>query len=311
MASSFISESWPPKSHFNIKDIPNLHGKVVIVTGGYSGIGKETVKALLEHNATVYIAGRSEDKANTAIKELKEFSDNKPVFLQLDLANLDSVSKAAKEFLRKEKKLHVLFNNAGVMYPPVSKLTADGYDLQFGTNVIGPFYFTNLLLPALEEGAKKDGMGRVVTTSSIGHTMAPAIDYETLVDNPKRLELTTHELYCQSKLANVMFARELARRFGNKGIVSTSCNPGNLRTNLQRHTSGIQKIILNFICHPASLGALTQLWAGTSSETRDFNGKYLIPWARVGKASKEATNDAECKKLWDWLDEQIKKAQSS
>ncbi|KAH8110293.1 NAD(P)-binding protein [Phellopilus nigrolimitatus] len=311
--SSFISESWPPKSHFNVEDIPDLSGKVVIVTGGYSGVGKETVKALLSHNATVYLAGRSKDKAEEAIKELKETSSNEPVFLQLDLASLASVRQAAEEFLSKEKKLHVLFNNAGVMYPPVSELTTDGYDLQFGTNVIGPFYFTTLLLPALFEGAKDsaDGKARVVTTSSIGHTMFPAIDYETLVDTPKRQKLSTHNLYCQTKLANIMFARELAKRFADQGIVSTSCNPGNLRTNLQRYTAGMEKKILFWLCHPPALGALTQLWAGTSPETVDFNGKYLIPWARVGQASKAATNDGESEKLWNWLDEQIQKAQSS
>ncbi|KAI5118896.1 hypothetical protein M0805_002812 [Coniferiporia weirii] len=311
--SSFISESFPPKSRFNVEDIPDLSGKIVIVTGGYSGVGKETVKALLSKNATVYVAGRSKDKGEQAIQELKEATGKEAVFLQLDLASLASVRKAVEEFLSKGAKLHILFNNAGVMYCPVTELTEDGYDMQFGTNVIGHFYLTTLLLPALFEGAKDspDGKARVVTTSSIGHSLFPAVDYDALTDTPKRSSYSTHELYCQTKLANVMFARELAKRYADQGIVSTSCNPGNLRTNLQRYTTGAQKKILNWLCHPASFGALTQLYAGTSPETVDFNGKYFIPWARVGTASKAALNDEQSEKLWNWLDQEVQKAQSA
>ncbi|KAH8116108.1 hypothetical protein DFH11DRAFT_1542876 [Phellopilus nigrolimitatus] len=136
-----------------------------------------------------------------------------------------------------------LFNNAGVVYPSVRELTTDGYDRQFGTNVPST-YFTTLLLPALFEGAKDaaDGEG----TCGDDFINWPRVDYEALVDTPKR----------------------------------------NLRTSLQRYTTGMEKRILFWLCHPPALGALTRLWAGTSPETVDFSGKYLIPWARVGQASK-------------------------
>jgi len=107
------------------------------LVGGNVGIGKETIKALLEHNAKVYMASRSKEKADAAISELKAQTGKEAIFLELDLSSLASVRKAAEEYLSKEHELHVLFNNAGVMWPPTELLTADGYDLQFGTNVLG------------------------------------------------------------------------------------------------------------------------------------------------------------------------------
>ncbi|KAF8659670.1 hypothetical protein AX16_001811, partial [Volvariella volvacea WC 439] len=129
-------QGWPPASKFSVDDIPDLTGKVVIVTGGNTGIGKETVKALLAHNAKVYLAARSQEKASQAIKDLLQETGKEAIFLKLDLSDLKSIKRSAEEFQSKEKELHILFNNAGVMFPPVSEITTDGYDLQFGTNVL-------------------------------------------------------------------------------------------------------------------------------------------------------------------------------
>jgi len=168
---SIIAESFPPHPIFTVDDIPDLSGQIIIVTGGNTGIGKETVKELLNHDAKVYLAARNQEKAFAAIKELSEVTGKEAIFLKLDLSDLKGIKAAAEEFLSKETQLHVLFNNAGVMVPPVEQLTADGYDLQFGTNVLGHFYFTKLLLPTLIATAKtsSDGKARVVNTSSLGH----------------------------------------------------------------------------------------------------------------------------------------------
>ncbi|KAG5719733.1 hypothetical protein E4T56_gene18524 [Termitomyces sp. T112] len=303
---SYISEARPPKPAFSVDDIPDLTGRVIIVTGANTGIGKETAKALLAHNAKVYIAARNKQKVEEAIKDLKEATGKEAIFLELDLANLPTIKSGIEEFLSKEKELHVLFNNAGVMVPPIELLTEQGYDLQFGTNVLGHFYLTKLLLPALLAGAKSspDGKARVVNTSSSVH-LSGSLNFNTFKDSPKRRKTFSISLYSQSKFGNVVFATELGRRYGEQGIVSTSLNPGNLRTDLQRHISKFFVRLIHPFTYPATYGALTQLYAGTTAAGARLNGKYLIPWARVGKAL-PATQDPELgKQLWEWAEEQV------
>ncbi|TFY69199.1 hypothetical protein EVJ58_g553 [Rhodofomes roseus] len=133
--------------------MPDLTGQVMLVTGGNAGLGKETVKALLEHNAKVYMGARDEQKARAAIEELKEKTGKEAVFLELNLANLASVKKSAEDFLSKEKQLHVLFNNAGVTCMPIEWVTDDGYDLTFGTNVVGTVQ-TDVMKYATEKDKK-------------------------------------------------------------------------------------------------------------------------------------------------------------
>ncbi|KAI0769385.1 NAD-P-binding protein [Trametes elegans] len=298
----------PPKATWGVGDIPNLSGKVMVVTGGNAGIGKETVKALLLHNAKVYMASRDERKALEAIAELRRETGKEVIFLKLDLADLRSVKTAAREFMSKETTLNVLFNSGGVMFPPVEQLTADGYDLQFGTNVLGHFYFTQLLIPVLLSGASHspDGRARVINTSSNGHASVSKIDYDTLRDHPKRRKLGTQKLHFQSKFATVVFANELHRRYGDQGIISVSLHPGNLKTEVQRHVSSIEKVLSAPLLHPASMGALTQLWAGTSVDGIALGGEYLVPWARLGSARKEATDRQVGQKLWAWMEQQVR-----
>ncbi|KAF8985126.1 NAD-binding protein [Cyathus striatus] len=302
-----LSQTFPPKPTFTIEDIPDLTGKIVIVTGANTGVGKETAKALLLRNAKVYVAARSQEKAEQAITELKEQTGKEAVFLKLDLGDLPSIRKSAEEFQSKEEELHILFNNAGVMRPPIDSLTAQKYDLQFGTNVLGHFYFTKLLLPTLLATAKScpDRNVRVVTTSSSGHELSSGINFDTLKDTPKRKKKNPMDLYSQSKLGNVLIANEFARRYGEQGLVSTACNPGNLKSDLQRNLNGIENVVVKPLLFPTAHGALTQLYAGTSLEGATLNGEYLIPWARVGKASKTGRDLELAAKLWEWCEEQV------
>jgi len=302
---SLFHQTFPPHSKFNSDDIADLTGKVIIVTGANTGIGKETARALLARNAKVYIAVRNEEKAKSAITELKEQTGKEAIFLKLDLADLKSIKASAQEFTSKEPKLDVLFNNAGVMVPPIEQLTTQGYDLQFGTNVLGHFYLTKLLLPTLLAAAETspDGKARIVNTSSSAHVFSSGIDFNTLKEGPARKKKGTQGLYCQSKLGNIQVSNEFAQRYGNQGIVSVSLNPGNIQSDLQRHITSFQSFLLSYFLFSPSFGALSQLWAGTSSEGAQLNGKYLIPWARVGEATPAANDSAE---LWTWLEEQVK-----
>ncbi|TFY71120.1 hypothetical protein EVG20_g1896 [Dentipellis fragilis] len=342
---------FPPAPVWSVDGIPDLSGQIMIVTGGNTGIGRETVKvlyvtlpalslslimsltqALLAHNAKVYMACRDEGKANRTISALEQETGEKAIFLHLDLSDLESVRKAADEFLSSETQLHVLFNNAAVMACPMDELSKQGYDLQFATNVMGHFFLTELLMPALRAAASSatDKKARVITTSAAANYLY-TINWDSFKDGRARRAMDINELYYQSKHANVVVSREVARRYGHDGIVSISLNPGqnslfggrfplssvlrsvshthstgNLKTDLQRYLSGFRKAWIDRILYPAPMGALTQLWAGTSPETADFNGKFLIPWARLGEARKETGDPEVGKRLWEWLEEQCK-----
>ncbi|KZV62249.1 NAD-P-binding protein [Peniophora sp. CONT] len=301
LSRAAFNQSLPPKAKWAVEDIPDLSGKVIIVTGGNTGVGKETVKALLQHNAKVYLAARNADKAAKAIEELKSVTGKEAIFLPLDLSDLHVVRKSAEEFLSKEKQLHVLFNNAGVMACPMDLLTAQGYDMQIGTNVIGHYFFTSLLLPALEATSASGEKARVVTTSSVVAYFAKEFVFDAVQDGPQRKKLGPRDLYNISKLGDALFAIELSRRLGDK-VISVAVNPGNIKTDLQRHMPSWQRP-LNAMLYPSPMGALTQLWAGVSPEGANLNGQFVVPWARVGSAPVKAQDPALGGKLWLWADE--------
>jgi len=278
---------------------------VIIVTGGNIGIGYETAKALLAKNAKVYLACRSKEKADDAIEKLKQETGKEALFLQLDLADISGVRKSAAEFKTKESELHVLFNSAGVMVPPIELTTKDNLDLQFGTNVVGHWLLTMELLPLLEAGAKSspDGKSRVVTTASMAAELTGGIKWDTLEDGPVRKKYGTQNLYFQSKFGNVVTTVEFARRYGDKGVVFTSLNPGNIQSGLQRHLPLVQLMFIKLMLYPTPFGALTQLYAGTSPETVNMNGKYFVPWARPRDNLAKHENKETGEKLWKWLEE--------
>ncbi|GJE89083.1 NAD(P)-binding protein [Phanerochaete sordida] len=296
---------WPPACKFSVDQIPDLTGKVTIVTGANTGVGKETVKALLQHNAKVYLAARSRPKAEAALKDLKEATGKDAIFLELDLSSLASVRKTANEFLDKERALHILFNNAGVMNPPIEELTPEGYDLQFGTNVLGHWYLTELLLPALRAGAASapDGFARVVTTSSSGAHLAGPIVWEAFREHPSRRKIN---LYYQSKLLNGVVAHEAAKRYKDMNILCFACDPGALKSDLQRHASPLEKKLGALLLNDVSYGALTQLWAGTMSEPVQHNGEFFVPYARLGKTQAAMYDPEVGKRLWEYLEEAVK-----
>ncbi|OOQ58187.1 oxidoreductase [Mucilaginibacter pedocola] len=211
------------------KNIPDLSGKTIIVTGANAGIGYETALALYEAGAHVIIASRDEAKAAEAISKLEATGCKGSLeFIALNLSNLGEIKRFADEFKAKHTRLDVLINNAGVMLTPASK-TDDGYELQFGTNHIGHFALTGHLYPVLKatEGA------RIVTVSSMAY-LRGSINFDNLKSEQ---DYDAMREYCQSKLANVLFSLQLQRRIdaAGDGVLSLAVQPGANKTELARY----------------------------------------------------------------------------
>ncbi|ORY85420.1 NAD(P)-binding protein [Leucosporidium creatinivorum] len=318
--NSFLAQTFfPPSSTFDPqRDMPDLTGQIILVTGGNSGIGLETIYHLLLKGATVYMTCRSLSKGQAANEELKKRTGGREAkLLQLDLADLSSVRRAAENFLGMEGSLDVLFNNAGIMSVPVDQLTAQGYDAQFGTNVLGHYFFTTLLLPALSASAQATGHpARVINTSSALAQMAPStpsgIEYRSLKDKAdgERSEvvkkLGTNALYAQSKLGNILLSHHLNALYSSS-LSSCAIHPGVLRSNLgKEHSNPVEYAVSRALFFPIEMGPLTQLWAGTMGSAEGARGKCFIPWAREGAPLKKAEIKENQEELGRWLEEQVK-----
>jgi NAD(P)-dependent dehydrogenase (short-subunit alcohol dehydrogenase family) len=254
-------------------DIPDQSGRVAIVTGANSGIGFETARALAQKGARVVLACRSAERGREAERRLREVAPEADTsFRPLDLGSLASVEAFAKEFAREASRLDLLINNAGVMVPPLGH-TTDGFELQFGTNHLGHFALTGRLLAMLCEtpGA------RVVTLSSTAHFVG-RIDFDDLASDKGYVPMMA---YGQSKVANLLFARELAHRLDGAGydVVSAAAHPGSTRTELQRHSSLLNGFVA-VISQSAPSGALPTLYAATASAVR--GGDYYGPQRLFG-----------------------------
>ncbi|KAL7931906.1 hypothetical protein V8C35DRAFT_308845 [Trichoderma chlorosporum] len=318
-----ISQLFPPKPAFVEADLPDLDGKVYIITGANTGVGKELARILYAKNARVYIAARSEERALAAMNEIETSapqSSGKLVFLHLDLADLTSIPASAQKFLEKESKLHVLFNNAGVMNPGQGSTTKQGYELQLGVNNIGTFFFTKLLSPTLVETAKSEEPGtvRVVWVSSSGAEAPPVpnggVDMKTI---DKRVEQNDIACYFLSKAGNYLHAVEMAKRYKDKGVISVALNPGNLDSELWRtQTAFASRILKTFVLYPAKYGAYTELFAGLSpAVTLDRSGDWIGPWGRFLRVRSDLKRGTEeessgglgtSKAFWEWTEEQVR-----
>ncbi|KAK6222189.1 short-chain dehydrogenase [Colletotrichum tabaci] len=306
-----LRSAFPPKASLTEANLPDQSGKVFIVTGSSGGLGKELAKILYSRNAKVYLAARSETKTTAVINELKELypqSAGHCEYLHLDLSDLTTIKQSAQEFLAKESRLDVLWNNAGVMTPPQGSKTAQGYELQLGVNVLGPFLFTHFLRPALSAAARaapKDSV-RVVWLSSGYVTVAPKppIDLGNL-DYARDESATTK--YTRSKAGNVVIAAEFARRTADEGIISVSVDPGIYMTDLQRTMSWHSKIIAKLLSSDPKNGAYTELFAGLSTAiTGASNGGWVIPYGRLASGRADLLDTELGKKYWEWVEEQVK-----
>ncbi|KAL1881804.1 hypothetical protein Daus18300_000857 [Diaporthe australafricana] len=292
---------------FTSSDIPDLSGQVIIVTGGNVGLGLETIKQLRRNKPKkIYLAARSEEKAETAIDQLEESEpDGSPLcFLKLDVSSFASVKSAAETFLNIESRLDILINNAGIMMTPEG-LTEDGYEIQFGTNVLGPALFTQLLLPLVQRTGKINPQARVVMLFSASENVAPSDVYQFEELKTTISHRNTTARYTQSKLAVTHYASAMAERHSDVKIIPV--HPGMVSTNLHHNSTGLflRPFLYAAICFatPVEKGALSQIWASVSPDAK--SGEYYGPIGLAGKGSKASKNHDLQEKLYKWVQEQL------
>lgn len=274
-----------------------LNGKTVLITGGNTGIGKETAVDLARRGAKVILACRDMDRANKAAEEVRKRSGNVNVIVKkLDLASLQSVRQLAKDILASEERLDILINNAGVMACPKWQ-TEDGFEMQFGVNHLGHFLLTNCLLDLL----KKSPPSRIVNVSSLAHERGQIYFDDIHQDK----DYNPWKSYSQSKLANVLFTRELAKRLQGTGVTTYSLHPGVIRTELGRHlwpTMPLWKRAiytpLMFLIKSPSEGAQTTIYCAVEESLQNESGLYYSDCAPK-TAAPQALDDEAAKKLWN------------
>lgn len=296
---------------WTVQDIPSQSGRRVVITGANSGLGFETALALAQQGAEIILAVRNPEKGEEALRKLRAAAPSASLQLEaLDLASLKSVHAFGQRLLQKNQPLDLLINNAGIMAVPKRMQTEDGFELQFGTNHIGHFALTGLLWPLLLQGRET----RVVTVSSLAHN-GGRIRFHDLDFNKSYHPWMA---YCQAKLANLLFGRELHRRCVEKGlpIKSLIVHPGVSNTNLVMTggttgaSAGLQtrlmKLVLPLTSQSATAGAIPSLYAATAPEAE--SGVYYGPSGigelvgahpKRGRIAPQGRNAEVAAKLWE------------
>jgi NAD(P)-dependent dehydrogenase (short-subunit alcohol dehydrogenase family) len=282
-------------------DIPDQTGRVAVITGANTGLGYETARALAEHGAHVVLAVRNLDKGKDAAARITAASPRADVALQeLDLTSLDSIRAAARQLRSDHDRIDLLVNNAGVMYTPKST-TKDGFELQFGTNHLGHFALTGLLLDRLLPVAGS----RIVTVSSIGHRIRADIHFDDLQWEHSYNRVSA---YGQAKLANLLFTYELQRRLAPHGTtIAAAAHPGGSNTELMRNlpplVARVSAVIEPLFQDPA-MGALPSLRAATDPAV--VGGQYFGPdgfaqtrgYPKVVASSRKSHDVDRQRRLW-------------
>ncbi len=275
---------------------PDMTGKVCIVTGGNSGIGKEAAKGLVALGAAVVIICRDKSKGEAALSEIRSAGNGSAELIVADISSLAQVRAAADEFGRTRSRLDVLVNNAGVILTK-RLVSPEGYEKTLATNHLGHFLLTNLMLNTL----KKSAPSRIINVSSEAHRGA-RIDFE---DIQGEKQYSTYKAYSQSKLANVLFSYELARRLEGTGITVNSIHPGVVRTGFGHDTGGMLSAVIHIgspFFMSAKRSAKAIVYLASSPEVATVTGKYFSK-SKVGKSSKESYDEEAAKRLWDVSEE--------
>ncbi|XP_007244826.2 dehydrogenase/reductase SDR family member 13 [Astyanax mexicanus] len=277
----------------------DMTGKNVIITGGNTGIGKATAMDLAGRGARVILACRNQQKAEAAISDIEKMTGSTNVaYMQLDLSSLKSVRSFAETYLKTESRLDLLINNAGLV---ADGRTEDGFGIEFGVNHLGHFLLTCLLLDRLKESPG----ARVITLSSMAYQWG-TIDFDALAANKDlgtgRYSWQFFHAYCNSKLCNVLFTHELAKRLKGTNVTCYSVHPGVVKTELSRHVSLWQKVFIEPVAWLLFLdpttGAQTTLHCALQEGIEALSGRYFSCCA-VQEVSARAKDDAVAKKLWD------------
>jgi NAD(P)-dependent dehydrogenase (short-subunit alcohol dehydrogenase family) len=281
---------------------PDMANKYAIVTGGNGGIGLEAAVELAKLGTHVVIACRDSDKTRQAVARIKQESGNTHVTAEtLELDSLDSVRAFAHQYIRSGRPLHILMNNAGIMWIQQRTLTKDGFEQQLAVNHFGHFLLTHLLLPVL----KKSAPARIINVSSVSHETGKIYFDDLQMEHC----YGPYEAYAQTKLANILHANELGRRLEGTGVTANSCHPGGVMTEITRHldqtwwmalTMTFLKFAKRSVLRTPWQGAQTQLMMALGPECADTSGMY---WDNC-RPSKSWMNPfvgdrAVEKKLWE------------
>ncbi|KAH8685433.1 hypothetical protein BGZ60DRAFT_395175 [Tricladium varicosporioides] len=313
------------------RDIPDLSGKVIAITGGNTGIGAELVLRLASHHpAHIYILSRNIQTTTTTIRSIRTFTHNCPpiTHIPLDLTSLSSVRSCATALLAQTERLDLLFLNAGIMLPAGGGgLTEDGYEVQFGTNHLGHFLLAKLLLPLLESTAKKpEADVRVITLSSVGmlFVFPHGFDFNTLKSIGSSWFPANLYRYGRSKLANALFTREFQRRYGHTGITCISVHPGIISSGLWKDVfhfaQGWSPGLANFFVglskkipvvgfQSVEEGARNPLWAasarigGRAGEVEA--GEFYTPVGVEGQGTWASRDMELAGRLWEWSEKEV------
>lgn len=269
----------------------DMTGRVVLITGANTGIGRVTARELALRGAHVFLACRSQAKTQVVLDEIAQRSGGtaKAEFIALDLGDLDSVRRCADEFLARDLPLHVLINNAGLAGQ--KGMTASGFELTFGTNHVGHFLLTRLLLDKLKASAP----ARIVVVASKAHRHVSSIDFSTL-QQPTR-SIGGLKEYSISKLANVLFVAELARRLMGTGVHAYALHPGVVASEVWRGVPDFMARVLKRFMLSTEEGAATTLYCATSAQCAEQSGLYYDDCA-VREPSLAARDHELAERLW-------------
>ncbi len=271
----------------------DMSGKVCVVTGANTGIGLETARGLAEMNACVILACRDRERGQAAVADIRSRSKNSNVELMvLDLGSQESIRSFAGAVREKFDRLDVLVNNAATV-PVERELTADGLVMQFGVNHIGPFLLTQLLLDLLKSGAPS----RIVNVSSNAHENA-RMNFDDLQSEEK---YNFFRVYGRSKLANVLFSHELARRLEGSGVTANCLHPGGVRTKILRNMRGPLGFVVKYgtyVLMSPRRGAKTSVYLASSREVEGVSGKYFVKCREV-TSSERSRDEGDARRLWD------------
>ena len=247
----------------------DLDGRTFLITGANTGIGLETARALAGRGARLFLAVRSEERGRQAIEEIATQTGNRNLeLLSLDLGDLDSVRRCAETFLATGAPLHVLINNAGLA--GAHGMTASGFEIAFGTNHVGPFLLTALLLDRLRLSAP----ARIVNVASVAHYNASGIDWNAV--RRRTRSFTGMREYSVSKLANVLHAQELARRLDGTGVTTCALHPGTIASDIWRRVPWPLRPLMTRRMKSPREGARTSVYCATAPELAGETGGYYV-----------------------------------
>jgi NAD(P)-dependent dehydrogenase (short-subunit alcohol dehydrogenase family) len=270
----------------------DLAGKTFIITGSNTGIGKVSAKELARRGARVVLACRSKAKTEPVIEEIKKETGNDQVaFAALDLSDLSSVRACAEHLLATEPKIHGLINNAGLVAKRGAK-TVDGYQMTFGTNHLGHYLLTRRLLDRM----KQSGEARIVNVSSQSHYQAKSVDWDALTQ-PNKTVVGMKE-YAVSKLANVLFTKELARRLDGSGVTAYAVHPGVVATDVWRRVPPPFRWIMKKWMISPEEGAASTLVCATDPDLKAVSGRYYTVGGKEKRPSKLADDTQLAETLW-------------